>query len=208
MNYYEINENLAHQAKAMYSFRDYIEGTVTTNYRYEVDRAIALVDKVPDSRKEKANYYLDLFARKLAKNTNDLNAVELRCPSVMIAGVGNFNVKKKEKQNIAKDRLFKEREYIFTYLDKIKHLQYEPIMTVKQGVASEIDFTNDFFKVEQNEEDNRIQLFFNEKPNENIRNILKKSAWRWSGRNGCWQRQLTDNTKANVKLILNKIQQL
>lgn len=208
MKYYEINEELAKQTKSMYSFRDYIDGTETTNYQHEVDRAVSLVHKVPGMRKEKANYYLDLFARKLAQNTNDLNSVELRCPSVMIAGAGNFNIKKKEKQNIARDRLFKERERIYAYLEKIHYLQGEPIISEKQGIASEIDFTNGFFTVAQNEEQNRIQLFFNDKPNEDIRNILKKSGWRWSGRNGCWQRQLTDNAKANIKLIINKIQQL
>jgi len=41
-----------------------------------------------------------------------------------------------------------------------------------------------------NKEDNRVQLFFVGKPEEEIRTKLKRNGFRWSPYNGCWQRQL------------------
>ena len=48
-------------------------------------------------------------------------------------------------------------------------------------------------KVEANTTDNRLQIFFDEKPDAAIREELKGNGFRWSPRAGAWQRQLTDN---------------
>lgn len=47
--------------------------------------------------------------------------------------------------------------------------------------------------VEANKEDNRLQIFFEEKPDEKTRETLKESGFRWSPKAGAWQRQLNDN---------------
>lgn len=47
--------------------------------------------------------------------------------------------------------------------------------------------------VVKNYEEDRLQIFHEEKPEQAIINLLKKEAWRWSRNNGCWQRQLTRN---------------
>ena len=47
--------------------------------------------------------------------------------------------------------------------------------------------------VEANREDNRLQIFFEEKPDEKTRETLKESGFRWSPKAGAWQRQLNDN---------------
>ena len=41
----------------------------------------------------------------------------------------------------------------------------------------------------------RLQLFFDNKPEAEIRDILKKHGFKWSPKNSCWQRQLTNNAK-------------
>lgn len=47
--------------------------------------------------------------------------------------------------------------------------------------------------VEVNREDNRLQIFFDRKPEEDIRSILKSNGFHWSPRAGAWQRQLGDS---------------
>ena len=47
--------------------------------------------------------------------------------------------------------------------------------------------------VEMNREDNRLQIFFEEKPDEQTRETLKENGFRWSPKAGAWQRQLNDN---------------
>ena len=44
-----------------------------------------------------------------------------------------------------------------------------------------------------NEEENRLQLLFDEKPSEEQRNKLKSWGFRWSPSNKAWQRQLNDH---------------
>ncbi len=47
--------------------------------------------------------------------------------------------------------------------------------------------------VEANREDNRLQIFFEEKPDEKTHETLKENGFRWSPKAGALQRQLNDN---------------
>ena len=48
-------------------------------------------------------------------------------------------------------------------------------------------------KVDANTEANRLQIFFEDKPDEATREALKSNGFRWSPKAGAWQRQLTSN---------------
>ena len=48
-------------------------------------------------------------------------------------------------------------------------------------------------RAEINEGENRLQLFFDEKPDEEQRQALKHGGFRWSPSQGAWQRQLNRN---------------
>ena len=48
-------------------------------------------------------------------------------------------------------------------------------------------------KVEANTEANRLQIFFEDKPDEATREALKSNGFRWSPKAGAWQRQPTSN---------------
>ncbi len=48
-------------------------------------------------------------------------------------------------------------------------------------------------RAEVNEGENRLQLFFDEKPTEDQRRELKSGGFRWAPSQGAWQRQLTKN---------------
>lgn len=47
-------------------------------------------------------------------------------------------------------------------------------------------------KVEANTQDNRLQIFFEGKPDAEVREELKGNGFRWSPKAGAWQRQLND----------------
>ena len=124
MTYYPINEDAARRAKNMNSFSDYKEGSATASYRSMVDEAAALAERqkarVDPMYHEKIDRLLDLYARKLAENMNASYSIDARFPSILIAGGSNFPVRKKEKQNAARDRNMEEWRRIQGLLDKIK----------------------------------------------------------------------------------------
>lgn len=62
--------------------------------------------------------------------------------------------------------------------------------------AKEIGYSGWTFeggRVEANMEKNRLQIFFDEIPGEDVRKELKGWGFRWARSEGAWQRQLTDN---------------
>lgn len=63
----------------------------------------------------------------------------------------------------------------------------------------------DGVEVEENAEAMRIQLFFDGKPSEEVRGILKSHGFRWSPSFGAWQRQLTENGKYATRKALEEI---
>lgn len=122
MKYYVINETAAKQARQMWSFWDYKEGSKTAEYKAKVDECYSLVDKLPDNLKEKGEAIADRYARRLAEWYNKQFCIEMMCPSVMISGGSNFPVRKKEKQNAAQDRHYQLYEEIQQIPEQIEKL--------------------------------------------------------------------------------------
>lgn len=123
--YYSINEQLARQAKAMWSFSDYSMNSTTNSYKAEVNRVYEIVEHIQEQkphRLEESEAIAEKYSRKYAEWINKGNAIEMRCPSVMICGAGNFPVRKKEKQNRARDNHQKEYEYINGYITKLENI--------------------------------------------------------------------------------------
>ena len=282
--YYTINEGAARRANDMNSFSDYKPGSATAEYRQMVDKAVEIGEqqkqRVDPMYHEKIDSLVDTYARKLAENMNSSFSIEARVPSILIAGGSNFPVRKKEKQNAARDRNMEDWNEIQGLLDKIRstgmggisaddpqavqkleakleklqsaqdtmkavnayyrkhktldgcpnlsaenieklkagmsqqwHIEDKPypswalsnnnaeIRRVKGRIAEltkkqETAYTGwefDGGKVETNREDNRLQIFFEEKPDEKTRETLKENGFRWSPKAGAWQRQLNDN---------------
>ena len=124
MSYHTINEEAARRANDMNSFRDYKAGCATAEYRRMVDAATELAERqkqrVDPMYHEKIDRLLEIYCRKLAENMNASYSIEARCPSILISGGGNFPVRKKERQNAARDRNLEEWNYIQGLLDKIR----------------------------------------------------------------------------------------
>lgn len=67
---------------------------------------------------------------------------------------------------------------------------------------------SDFCTIIENTEIMRLQLIFPEKPEENIRHVLKSNGFHWSPKNGAWQRQLTNNARYAAKKVLENLKTL
>ena len=282
--YYTINEGAARRANDANSFYDYKPGSATAEYRQMVDKAVEIGEhqkkRVDPMYHEKIDNLVDTYARKLAENMNSSFSIEARVPSILIAGGSNFPVRKKEKQNAARDRNMEDWNEIQGLLDKIRstgmggisaddpqaiqkleakleklqaaqdtmkavnayyrkhktldgcpNLSAERIEAMKADMSSQWHIEDkpypswalsnnnaeirrikgriaeltkkqetayagwefDGGTVEMNREDNRLQIFFEEKPDEKTRETLKENGFRWSPKAGAWQRQLNDN---------------
>lgn len=281
VKYYPINETAARRANDMNSYRDYVPGSATAEYRSQVDAAAEIAQRqksrVDPMYHEKIDQLLDTYARRLAENMNSSFAIESRVPSILVAGGSNFPVRKKEKQNAARDRNMEDWQDVQGILDKIrstgmggisaddpqavaklakleaaqetmkgvnayyrKHgtlegctlLKPEQIKELQDGMAQswhleknkpfqsfELSNNNaeirrirerieglkkheakeyvgwefDGGRVEANKTENRLQIFFDEKPDDAARAELKENGFRWAPSAGAWQRQLNDN---------------
>lgn len=124
--YYSISEETARRAQEAYSFRDYIPGSATAEYRRMVDRAAELAARCKQGKdpedQERIDHLLDAYARRLADNINAQNRNTASCPSVMIAGPANFPVRKKQRQNAREDTLMEEYRQIEKLLDKMQRI--------------------------------------------------------------------------------------
>ena len=279
---YPINEEAARRAKEANSFSDYRPGSATAGYRAMVDEAVALGEaqkkRVDPMHHEKIDRLVDLYARKLADNLNERSAIDARVPSILITGGGNFPVRRKERQNAARDTNMGKYQEISGLLDKIrgtgmggisaddahaveklqskldslqesqalmkavnayfrKHktldgcpgLSDDTIAKLKASMSrdwrqnpvpfpayalsnnnaniratqqridelkSKSEYAGWTFaggRAEANEDENRLQLFFDEKPSDEQRKQLKSNGFIWAPSQSAWQRQLTKN---------------
>ena len=57
-------------------------------------------------------------------------------------------------------------------------------------------------EIVRNLEADRLQILFDEKPDEETRSALKSNGFRWSPRYSAWQRQLTPNAEQAARCVL------
>ena len=76
---------------------------------------------------------------------------------------------------------------------EIRRLKERIAALTRQREIGYVGWEFDGGKVEANAGDNRLQIFFNGKPEADTREKLKEYGFRWSPSAGAWQRQLNDN---------------
>jgi hypothetical protein len=69
------------------------------------------------------------------------------------------------------------------------------------------EYKTDLFEVVENAEIMRLQLKFDGKPDADTRTVLKRHGFKWSPKNGVWQRQLTNNAKYALQNIIKELEQ-
>ena len=129
--YYEISEETARNAHYCVHMSDYKPGSATADYRNSVNSAAELVeqqkDRVSTFYHDKLDALLNSYARRLAQWTNDYNRNQASYPSQFIAGAGNFNMRKHNRQMSREGSLWEEYRQIEAILDKIRSVGTGPV---------------------------------------------------------------------------------
>jgi hypothetical protein len=61
--------------------------------------------------------------------------------------------------------------------------------------------------IQENFDEDRIQIIFDEKPAADVITALRKSGWRWAPSQGAWQRKLTSNANRSARNIISNFYQ-
>lgn len=142
MNYYHINEDAARRAKEANSFSGYVPGSATKSYQVMVDEAAVIAakqkDKVDPMYHDKIDGLLEKYARELAEVINQQNEIDARVSSVMIAGCSNFPVRKKEKQNAARDKNAERYNEVQSILRRIRSIGMGGIKSDDKNAAAKL----------------------------------------------------------------------
>lgn len=94
-------------------------------------------------------------------------------------------------------RLQRDTADIRSYAARLE--EYDKLQA-QRDADTDIEF--DGGRIVHNVEQNRLQILFDEIPNEETRAELKSHGFKWSRRNEAWQRQLTRNAIYDAKHIL------
>ncbi|MCC8157269.1 MAG: hypothetical protein LIO54_08340 [Oscillospiraceae bacterium] len=82
----------------------------------------------------------------------------------------------------------------------------ESLKAIKSRETTEAE--TKYFRVVENTEAIRLQLFFDGKPEPEVRDILKHYGFKWSPKNECWQRQLNENARFAMKQVIARLDEL
>lgn len=129
--YDSIDEETARNAHYCIHMGDYKPGSATASYRNSVNKAAQLVEqqkaRVSTFYHDKLDALLNSYARRLAAWANDYNRNQASYPSQFIAGAGNYNMKKHNRQMAREDSLWEEYRQIEAILDKIRSIGTGPV---------------------------------------------------------------------------------
>lgn len=129
--YGSIDEETARNAHYCVHMGDYKPSSATASYRNAVNKAAQLVEqqkaRVSAFYHDKLDALLNSYARRLAQWTNDYNRNQASYPSQFIAGAGNFNMRKHNRQMSREDSLWEEYRQIEAILDKIRSVGTGPV---------------------------------------------------------------------------------
>lgn len=149
---------------------------------------------------EKADYY-----RNKLKNIDNNNAISSDDPKAIDKIQEKIDVLEKYKTNIkSREHKTYELQNVNAEIRRLKKRKKE-LKELDELNFQDIEFEGG--KVILNRDVNRLQVLFDEKPDENIRNILKNYSFKWARSQGAWQRLYNKNGIYAVKCILREIAQ-
>jgi hypothetical protein len=127
-------------------------------------------------------------------------SAKARCYSSMIAGPARFPVARMEKYNQWERNA---SDALLDFIDKVRKPPVPMRTELDYGIEQK-EYSYGNVKVLHNTDDNRLQLFFDGKPEQSMIERLKSKGFKWSLRNKAWQRQLTPNAISVVPYIFQE----
>lgn len=184
-----INEKNARYAHLNVHFSDYEEGSATAKYE-------ALCKDADERAAKSSNPNIDIATERFKNDMGEwLNRNYSRGAnhvSWAISGPANYNMRAHEKWLTSERKGWRDYEVINQRFENA--LRIVPVIKTESAQNKpprKQEFNSGHF--EENYEIERTQIFFNDKPNEEMREKLKSRGWHWSPSNHTWQRQLTEN---------------
>ena len=77
----------------------------------------------------------------------------------------------------------------------------------RAATAEQVDQDHGVCQLVEDLDENRVQLIFDGKPSKETRDILKQNGFRWSRKNGAWQRLLNDNGRHAARFVITQLKQ-
>lgn len=84
----------------------------------------------------------------------------------------------------------------------IKRIQDRINQLERAKAAAPQELTVNGVRVVENTDDMRLELYFDGKPSDAMRSVLKGAAFKWTPSKGAWQRQLTNNARHSFKWVV------
>lgn len=135
---------------------------------------------------EKAEYY-----RNKIENMDNSNVISADDPKAIEKLEQRIKELEQQKEIVkAREHEYYELPYINQDIRRLKD-RIKELKELENMNFQDITFTGG--KVIQNKEINRIQIFFDKKPSEEIRDTLKHHGFKWARSQGAWQRLFNKN---------------
>ena len=87
-------------------------------------------------------------------------------------------------------------------LANIKRMEGRIVSIERERAIPEMDVTFDGGTIVEDKAANRLRIFFDSKPEPEIRTKLKRAGFRWSPSAGAWQRQLNENARLAAHQVI------
>ena len=142
---------------------------------------------------------LELLAKNMGKaiSSDDPEAVTKLKAKLLVEEQRHAEIKAREHQSY---ELSNSNGRLKSIKDRIACLERLNAREEKADIVTEL------YTIKENKEDNRIQVFFQGKPEEKIRDVLKSCGFRWSPMNGAWQVFLNGNGAWQVSKFQKLVQ--
>lgn len=186
---YQKIQNYLHKIEALL----YDEGRILSNDKAAVQKLQEKLDALEQKQKQmkKVNAYY--------RKHKTLNG----CPNLTPEEIENLQLEMQESWHYA------DKPYLswqLTNNNQNIHRTKERLASLKVAKEKETsEYENKHFKVVENTDIMRLQLFFDGKPEVQIREAVKHSGFKWSPKNQCWQRQLTNNARHSLQCLVEKL---